>query len=97
MRKTYMAALALAVTTAAFALMDTAPAKAAIYYPWCARYSGSIGGGSNCYFQTRAQCGAAISGVGGVCEPKGFYYAYGAEQDPGYVKPSKRKRARHYY
>jgi hypothetical protein len=38
-------------------------------YNWCAIYSGGRGGGArNCYFVTRAQCIAAVSGVGGFCQ-----------------------------
>jgi hypothetical protein len=44
-------------------------------YRWCAVYSGGeLGsGGSNCYFLTLEQCRAAISGMGGFCEPNQFY------------------------
>jgi hypothetical protein len=43
-------------------------------YRWCAQYSGrGLGGSSNCYFMTLAQCQAAISGVGGYCSPNPFY------------------------
>ena len=43
-------------------------------YPWCAAYAG--GGGfsaTNCGFLTLEQCRAAVSGVGGFCEPNQFY------------------------
>ena len=66
--------------TAAFALAAAAvlaghslPAKAEIYYPWCARYGGDMGGASNCGFSTFEQCRATISGIGGFCEPNPFY------------------------
>jgi hypothetical protein len=99
MRKTFMTALVLAAATTAFAaLPDATPAHAAIYYPWCARYAGDFGGGSNCYFQTRAQCTDTISGVGGVCEPNPFYDAYGSGQEPRMSsRPYKRARTRHVY
>jgi hypothetical protein len=35
-------------------------------YPWCAQYSGDIGG-QNCGFSTLQQCRATVSGVGGFC------------------------------
>jgi len=36
-------------------------------FPWCAVYSGSMGGARNCGFSTYAQCMAAVSGNGGYC------------------------------
>jgi hypothetical protein len=37
-------------------------------YPWCAHYSGSLGGGgTNCGFLTFEQCLATVSGIGGIC------------------------------
>jgi len=36
-------------------------------YPWCAEYSGNMGGSMNCGFTTREQCMATVSGVGGFC------------------------------
>ena len=42
-------------------------------YRWCAVYGLSGDGGTNCYFVTIEQCRAAVSGVGGFCEPNQFY------------------------
>ena len=43
-------------------------------YKWCAHYTGrGLGGSSNCYFVTLAQCQAAVSGVGGFCRPSPYY------------------------
>jgi Protein of unknown function (DUF3551) len=43
-------------------------------YRWCAQYNGGEGdGGRNCGFVTIDQCRAAISGIGGICEPNQFY------------------------
>jgi hypothetical protein len=36
-------------------------------YPWCAYYSGGMGGARNCGFSTYEQCMATISGNGGYC------------------------------
>jgi uncharacterized protein DUF3551 len=36
-------------------------------YPWCAQYSGSMGGSMNCGFATHEQCMATVSGAGGFC------------------------------
>jgi hypothetical protein len=50
------------------------PAKADPYR-WCAQYAGGDmgGGGTSCFFITWEQCMAAVSGVGGFCEPNQFY------------------------
>ena len=55
------------------------PAKADPY-PWCARYSGEGGNGSNCYFLTLEQCRWAVSGAGGSCGINPFYDGIGAER-----------------
>lgn len=41
-------------------------------YPWCAYYN-MYGGAENCGFSTRAQCRAAIAGVGGICQTNPRY------------------------
>jgi hypothetical protein len=65
---------------ATFLLMAALPPSARAYempydpYKWCAEYWGrSGGGGTNCGFLTIEQCRAAVSGVGGSCEPNQFY------------------------
>lgn len=35
-------------------------------YPWCAQYTGGMGG-TNCGFATFQQCLATVSGIGGFC------------------------------
>ena len=40
-------------------------------YRWCAVYSAR--GATNCYFVTIDQCRAALSGMGGFCQPNNFY------------------------
>lgn len=65
---TTFAALALLI---AGAMTDTARAQADPYR-WCALYSGRAGS-SNCYFLTLDQCQAAVSGVGGFCQPNPFF------------------------
>lgn len=76
------------ITLAAlFALAS--PARAQIYYPWCAQYSGGgMGGSSNCGFSTFAQCQATVSGVGGFCVRNSFYTG-----NPD--RPGKRARKRY--
>ena len=42
-------------------------------YPWCAQYSGQMGGSMNCGFSSYAQCMADVSGVGGFCIANNTY------------------------
>jgi hypothetical protein len=42
-------------------------------YPWCAVYSGNMGGARNCGFSTYEQCMAAVSGNGGYCSLNNQY------------------------
>ena len=87
MQKTTTAFVLAATLVMPFAL--AAPARAEIYYPWCARYGGGMGGGgSNCGFSTIEQCRATVSGIGGFCERNSFYTGP-AE------RPAKRARQRH--
>lgn len=73
-------------------LPDTASAQAARYYAWCAHYSGGhSGGGTNCYFRTRSQCLATVSGVGGICQPNPFYEAAQYRE-----RPRQHRRVRDY-
>lgn len=70
-----MKTIAFAALLALVALFAAAPsARAQIYYPWCAVYSGGMGGGgTNCGFSTIEQCRATVSGVGGFCQQNPFY------------------------
>ena len=40
-------------------------------YRWCAMYGAK--GATNCYFLSLDQCRAALSGMGGFCQPNNFY------------------------
>ena len=81
MNQKRFAGFVVAATAAGMLLATAVSANAAIYYPWCARYSGSSsGGGDNCYFETRQQCMETVRGIGGVCEPNGFYDAARADE-----------------
>jgi hypothetical protein len=78
MRANGVCTLAIYCGLAALLLLATllpAPAYEMPYdpYKWCAKYWGRDGGGTNCGFLTMEQCRAAISGVGGSCEPNQFY------------------------
>jgi len=64
------AALAVGLVVASSAVD---PAKAGIEYPWCAIYSESTVGATNCGFSTLAQCRATIAGIGGMCQPNPAY------------------------
>ena len=65
--------LAIFVVTAAIS-----PRAEAQNYPWCAQYSGSMGGAMNCGFTTYQQCMADISGIGGFCMQNNTYQPPGA-------------------
>jgi len=36
-------------------------------YPWCAVFSGELGGSKNCGFTSFEQCMATVRGLGGFC------------------------------
>jgi hypothetical protein len=73
MRKTLIAVLTSTAAMAVLGLAAPAHAQSAYDYRWCAQYSGRGGGAMNCYFQTRAQCLATVSGVGGICQPNPWF------------------------
>jgi hypothetical protein len=80
MRLPFLLAAA-AVTTAA--MLNEAPtyAQSARSYPFCAVYSNK-GGTPSCYFATREQCLADISGVGGLCTENLSYHPIAAAAAP---------------
>ncbi len=78
MPKLIAASFAIAALTAVLA--PAAPAHAEIHYPWCAQYSESTVGATNCGFVSRAQCMATVSGVGGWCYRNPAYPAAGPAQ-----------------
>jgi hypothetical protein len=55
-----------AVSAVAMALLLGSPAKAEVYYPWCAFHDWST---YNCGFTSFQQCQATINGIGGWCQP----------------------------
>ncbi|MFY9695764.1 MAG: DUF3551 domain-containing protein [Xanthobacteraceae bacterium] len=59
---------------------------AAQNYPWCAQYSGDMGGAMNCGFSTHAQCMENVSGIGGFCIVNNRY-----------VPPASARPARRYH
>jgi hypothetical protein len=69
-----LSAILFALTALAGMAVFTAAAGQPDPYKWCAVYAGRGGGnGTNCGFLTLDQCRAAVSGVGGSCEPNQFY------------------------
>jgi hypothetical protein len=68
-----------AVAAMAAALIGPKPAQAGTEYPWCAVYSESTVGATNCGFSTLAQCRAAISGAGGGCYENPAYAVAGPQ------------------
>jgi hypothetical protein len=71
MRVSFLLAAAAAASVALFADAPTARAQSA-NYPFCAIYANK-GGTPVCYFATREQCLADISGVGGQCVGNSSY------------------------
>jgi Protein of unknown function (DUF3551) len=61
-----------AVFTAASTLAIQ-PSAAAVIYPWCLEYGGTMGGAENCGFVNFAQCQASRLGTGGFCKPNRWY------------------------
>jgi hypothetical protein len=54
-------------------------------YPWCAIYSGDMGGSENCGFTTFQQCMDDVSGIGGFCQLNNTYTPTG-------IAPSRRSK-----
>jgi hypothetical protein len=73
MRVSFLLAAAAATAAALSAETPTARAQSA-NYPFCAIYANK-GGTPVCYFATREQCLADISGVGGQCVGNSSYRA----------------------
>ena len=61
----------LATSLIAVAVDGTPTSAHADPYRWCAIYSAK--GAANCYFVNLDQCRAALSGMGGFCQPNNFY------------------------
>jgi len=55
-------------------------------YPWCAQYSGDVGG-ENCGFTTLQQCQATVSGIGGYCLQNPMYAAQANQVRRRYRQP----------
>jgi hypothetical protein len=77
--KTAAAASAVAVLVSVAA--RPSPALAEEPYRWCAEYGGRDAAGTNCGFETFAQCQATVHGIGGYCY-----------ENPDYGLPPPRKK-----
>ena len=63
----------LALSVIAATTVFNTPTKAQ-NYPWCAIYSGGMGGGgTNCGFTTFQQCMETARGLGSFCQPNTQY------------------------
>lgn len=66
--------LTIAIAAGALWAANTNVALANDPYRWCAEIAAGEGGSAaNCYFVTRAQCEASVSGVGGFCRINQLY------------------------
>jgi hypothetical protein len=81
MRSPLRPAAAAVVIAALFSEAPTAPAQSAGSYPFCAIYAAK-GGTPMCYFATREQCMADISGLGGLCVQNSSYRPIAASAPP---------------
>jgi hypothetical protein len=56
-----------------FAGAALASAAQAQNYPWCAQYSGNMGGSMNCGFKSFDQCMGTARGMGAFCVQNTLY------------------------
>jgi hypothetical protein len=81
------------LTLAVLAAIDTRPAAAEIYRPWCVVYSGRDGA-YTCIFTSFDQCMmTATPGTGGSCVQNPWYARYG-EQGRGQEVGERRRPKR---
>ncbi|HEY2136235.1 MAG TPA: DUF3551 domain-containing protein [Xanthobacteraceae bacterium] len=57
---------------AVLAASQAGQAQSAYDYPWCAIYTNKSGAQA-CYYTSRAQCMATMSGIGGYCIESPYY------------------------
>ena len=56
--------------------IQAASAQSPTSYSWCSRYFGrGMGGATSCYYSSKAQCMATVSGIGGYCFQSPYYHA----------------------
>lgn len=60
------------LTAALLSQVVPSHAQSAYSYPWCAIY-GDRSGAQSCYFMSKRQCLATLSGIGGSCIPSPYF------------------------
>jgi hypothetical protein len=55
--------------------MPVAPAQSPTSYPWCSRAFKMDTSATSCYFTSREQCMATLSGIGGYCIQSPYFHA----------------------
>jgi hypothetical protein len=74
------------------AAIDTRPAAAEIYRPWCVQYTGGNGdNGTTCTFGSYEQCMLTARGTGAYCFQNPWYLKYGGGQDEQKVERPRRR------
>jgi len=66
------------MAVAVLAAVDSRPAAAEIYRPWCLHYQPD--NGTNCGFTSYEQCLASARGAGAKCVQNPWYLQYGSGQ-----------------
>ena len=88
MIRAVFALLALAMLAA----IDSLPAAAEVYRPWCVQYTGGNGDdGTTCTFTSYEQCMLTARGTGAYCVQNPWYLKYGSGQDEQKVDRSRRR------
>jgi hypothetical protein len=80
------------IATAVLGQTQTSNAQSAYSYPWCASRYTMDGSSESCYYASREQCIATMSGVGGICFESPYYRARAAEP---VRRPLTKPRRRH--
>jgi Protein of unknown function (DUF3551) len=76
----------------ALAAIDSHPAAAEIYRPWCVQYTGGNGDdGTTCTFMSYEQCMLTARGTGAYCFQNPWYLKYGSGQDEQKADRSRRR------
>lgn len=70
-------AVTIAAALVALAGVGAPPASAEVYRPWCVHYFGR--GGTNCGFNSYAQCMETARGAGAYCNQNPWYLQYSDE------------------
>ena len=76
----------------ALAAIDSRPAAAEIYRPWCVQYTGGSGdNGTTCAFTSYEQCMLTARGTGAYSIQNPWYLKYGSGQDEQKADRSRRR------